>query len=832
MTDTPFSLDRRDVLLSAAGVAAIALAGPSAAATRPADAIDPGRGQRFDLGWRFHRGAGANLEAPALNDSGWRAVDLPHDWSIEDLPTDPSDAERIRGPFDQKSTGGTYTGFTIGGEGWYRKRFRLANPRPGHVAIHFEGVYMDSDVWINGHRLGNHRNGYTPFAYDLTPYLSPNGDNVLAVRARNLGNNARWYAGSGIYRHVWLDVLMEPARLDRWGTQVVTRRIVNGKADIEIESRLQDLAEGLSLFTTVHDADGRKIWEGTTPAAPTVQQTFPLENARLWSPDRPHLYTATVELRRGKDTLDRYETPFGVRVIAFDAATGMTVNGIPTKLRGGCIHHDNGLLGSAAFDSAEQRKVALLKARGFNAVRPSHNLFSPAFLRACDAQGMMVICEAFDLWREPKFAGDYSTFFEQDWRADLNATIRSTRNHPSIIMWSIGNEIPGRNKPEGVEIQWQLANAVHQLDPTRPVTAAIHGFAGHVVTTSDQASRAGAAGTADRTSTAFLDIIGYNYKLPDYDADHARFPKRVFFGSESFPKDVFAIWEKAESAPWLIGDFVWTAMDYLGEAGIGGSEPLPPARQGRIAPAGWPWVNAYCGDIDLIGNQKPPSFARDVVWGVSALEIAVQRPAPEGTEEALRFWGWPDETQSWTWPAAMDRPLTVRAYTAGDRVELRLNGRPIATRTLEQAGYKPVEFTVPYAPGELEAIAYRGSVELARRHLSTVGTPTALRLRTEAFGGGAGRGDLSFVAVEIIDAKGRIMPDLEQDILVSVQGDGELVAFGSANPLAIGSYQSGTARSWGGRAMAVIRGSGRPGRAIITASSADLKAGMTSVRLR
>nr|WP_281397076.1 sugar-binding domain-containing protein [Sphingobium boeckii] len=782
------------------------------------------------MGWRFHRGIGDGFDAAALDDSGWRTLDLPHDWSIEDLQPDAGDPARIRGPFDQKSAGRTDTGFTIGGEGWYRKRFQLEKSKAGRVEIHFEGVYMDSDVWINGHKIGNHRNGYTPFAYDLTPFLAADGNNLIAVHARNLGHNARWYAGSGIYRNVWLDVTAEPARLDRWGVQIVTRRLVDGIASIEIESAVHDLPPGLTLHTRVRDAAGRTMWEGSAPATALVRQTLSIAAARLWSPDQPNLYTATTQLRRGSRTLDTMDTPFGVRVIAFDTATGMTVNGVPTKLRGGCIHHDHGIIGSAAFDDAEQRKVSLLKARGYNAVRPSHIPFSPAFLRACDVQGVMVICEAFDLWREPKTPDDFSTFFERDWKKDLDTIVRSMRNHASIVMWSIGNEIPGRDKPAGIELQWQLANAVHRLDPTRAVTAAIHGFAGHVATTSEKASRAGAAGTTDRTSTAFLDVIGYNYKLADYEADHARFPQRVFYGSESFPKEMFAIWEKTEKSPWLIGDFVWTAMDYLGEAGIGGSEFLP-AGTPRIPPSCWPWINAYCGDIDLIGNQKAASFARDVLWGVSALEVAVQRPAPEGTEELLRFWGWSDELPSWTWPVEPGRPLAVRAYSAGDKIALELNGRQIAVRALTPSDHKLADFTVPYAPGALVAIAYRDGVEIGRRRLETIGAPAAVRLRTERSDRSAGRQALTYVSAEVVDAQGRIIPEGDHEIAVSVQGAGELLAFGSANPMAVGSYRSGKAKAWRGRALAVIRGSDHAGKVIVTAHAEGLKDSMVSFRL-
>jgi beta-galactosidase len=837
MNRSPFlHPDRRQLLLGTAGAAGLVLAGPGpVAAAGPVAALKVGRGQPFDLGWRFQRGEGTGFEAPGFDDGAWRRVDLPHDWSIEDLPPAPGrDPADLKGPFDRKAEGKTATGFAVGGEGWYRKRFHLASAPPGRVEVLFEGVYMNSEVWLNGHRLGAHANGYTPFAYDLTPYLSPTGENVLAVRVRNLGRNSRWYSGSGIYRHVWLDVLPEAARIQRWGVGVVTQALGDAGARIEIGTRLDDLSPGLTIVSRVRDDHGRIVWEATAPAVADLRQTLTLGRPRLWSPEAPNLYVLETELRRGATVLDRTETPFGVRIVAFDAARGMTLNGAPIKLRGGCIHHDNGLLGAAAYDAAEARKVALLKARGYNALRPSHNLFSPAFLAACDRQGVMVIEETFDTWRKPKVPQDYSIAFDADWKTDLAAIVLSVRNHPSVVMYSIGNEIPGRNSPEGVELQWRLANEVHRLDPTRPVTAAINSFPGPLVTPSTETARAGAGGVTDHAAAVFLDVVGYNYKLADYEADHAQAPQRVFFGTESLPADVFAIWDLTDRSPWLVGDFVWTAMDYLGEAGIGGSNLAPATMNKTMAglmPTGWPWVNAFCGDIDLIGNRKAPAFARDVVWGLSPLEIAVQRPPPEGKVDVPRHWGWPDELQSWTWPGAEGKPLTVRVYTSGDRVELRLNGVAVATKRVTAADLKRVELQVPYAPGVLEAVAFRGGGEIGRRQLVTTGAPAAVRLRPERPTGGAGRGDVSFVAVEILDAQGRIVPDLARDVRLSIAGPAELAGFGSANPLAVGGFGAAVAQTWNGRALAVLRGAGRPGRVRLQALSPGLAPGSADVLL-
>lgn len=823
--------NRRQILMTTAGAAAL-MASP-AAASKASLQTAWRSSQSFDLGWRFYRGTGEGFEAKAFNDSGWRALDLPHDWSIENLPHDPTrPAGEIIGPFDKKSIGGTATGFAVGGEGWYRKHFKLTPPAHGRVEIFFEGVYMNSDVWLNGQHLGVHPYGYTPFAYDLTPFLAADGNNVVAVRVRNLGQNSRWYSGSGIYRHVWLDVLPEKARIARWGVGVVTKQVTDRGADIEIATQLEDISAGLTLFSRINDSAGQKVWEGSAPADANMKQAMTIVSPRLWSPDAPNLYMLETELRRGPLVIDRRATPFGVRIVTFDATNGMTVNGKPAKLRGGCIHHDNGLLGAVSFEAAEDRKVRLLKARGYNALRPSHNPYSEAFLDACDRHGVMVMAETFDCWREGKLPQDYSLYFDNQWRSDLTTIVKSARNHPSIIMWSIGNEIPDRNSPAGVEIQWQLGNLVHEIDPTRPVTAAINDFVGRPVIPSQNAARPGRAGIADQMSAVFLDVAGYNYKLLQYEPDHRDYPQRIMFGSESFPKDIFAIWDLTDKSPWLMGDFVWTAMDYLGEAGIGGTAYAAPGTPALAAMmSAWPNVVSNCGDIDLIGNQKGASFARDVVWGISALEIAVQKPPPGGKVELARPWGWSDERQSWTWPGMEGKTIAVRVYTSGDKAELHLNGKLVDSKNVTAADLKHMEFETTYAPGTLEVIAFKGGVEIARRHLTTAGAPAGIRLVSEKAAGGAKRNDVSYVAVEIVDAKGQWVPNVVKDLQIFISGPADLIGFGSADPNASNGFQSTTTQSWDGRALAILRGKGKTGSVKITVHGDGLQGGAAVLHL-
>jgi beta-galactosidase len=832
MSDSSLLVNRREVLLSTASMATLLLIPPASESAAQASTTLPlGRGQRFDLGWRFRREAGDGFEAPNFDDSEWRSVDLPHDWSIEDLPPATDTKAQVVGPFTSAAEGGSFAGFAVGGEGWYRKRFRLDKPAHGRVEILFEGVYMNSDVWMNGQHLGTHVSGYTPFIYDLTPHLAASGYNVLAVRVRNLGANTRWYSGSGIYRHVWLDVLPEQARIGRWGVGVVTRRIADDRAEIEISTRLQDVGDGITLVARVKDDAGRVVHEASMPAATEMKQAITLASPRLWSPGQPTLYAVEMELRRGGSVLDRASTAFGIRIVTFDAEHGMRINGVPTKLHGGCIHHDLGLLGAAAFDAAEERKVRLLKARGFNAVRAAHNPYGPSFLRSCDQQGMLVIAEAFDVWNEPKVPQDYALAFAANWHEDLTATVLSARHHPSIIMWSIGNEIPGRNSPRGVETQWHLTNEVHRLDPSRPVTAAINGFAGRKLAPAEKTARPGAAGVADQASTLFLDVVGYNYKLADYAADHQAFPKRIIYGAESFPQEAAAIWEFTEKSPWLLGDFVWVAMDYLGEAGMAGNAVVAASDRNSPETFGWPWVNSFSGDIDLIGHQKPPSLARDVVWAISPLEIATRPLIAQGMIEVLQPWGWHDELLSWTWPGTEGKPILVSVYTCGDRVALRLNGRPLDIEPIVVTTPKRLEFSVPYEPGLLEVVAFRNGVEIATKQLMTVGAPAAVRLTPERLTGGATRGDISYIGIEVIDGEGRLLPQAVASIELRMSGPAELIAFGSANPRAVGGFQSPTAQTWHGRALAIVRGRGQAGRVTIEARSPGLRIGSAALRL-
>ncbi|MBB4859205.1 beta-galactosidase [Novosphingobium chloroacetimidivorans] len=733
------------------------------------------------------------------------------------------------GPFDKKAIGKGATGFTVGGEGWYRKHFRLdAYPVDARFELHFDGVYLECDVYLNGTRVGGSVHGYIPFALDLTPQINRASDNVIAVRVRNEGRNTRWYAGSGIYRPVTLNVLPATGRIAHWGVSAWTRRFANGRADVVVKTVIEQ-AQGLEVITRLRDGSGAVAAEARSPGSAQVEQMLKLKGPRLWSPDEPNLYTLETELLRGGIVIDRLEQLFGVRIVTFDPQRGMSINGKPTKVRGGCIHHDNGLLGACAYGDADERRIGLLKARGFNAIRSSHNPSSQTLRDACDRLGMLVIEEAFDAWHESKEPQDFATHFRDYWREVIEAMVLSRRNSPSIIMWSIGNEIPSRATDEGVEWEWKLANAVKQIDPTRPVTAGLNGVLGQEMVVAAGTARPGRAGKVDNASTLFIDVPGYNYRLEDIEPEHVTHPERVVYASETFAREVFDYAALSERAPYFLGEFLWTAMDYIGEAGLGATAFLKKGNPPFYF-AAWPWVNAWCGDLDLIGQQKAASLARDVAWGLSPLELVAARPAPEGTYPWAANWGWPDEVASWNWPGQEGKQITVRAYTRAQKVQLLHNGKMVDEKTLSADDKHTIEATVPYAAGTLEAVAFVGGREVARRKLETVGPAAALRIVMEGPSRRKGREALAYARIEVVDAQGRVLPEDERMVSLDLCGAAELAAFGSANPRAVGSLRASQARTFRGRALAILRGT-TGGMVTMKATSRGLPAASVSTML-
>ncbi|WP_101310207.1 glycoside hydrolase family 2 TIM barrel-domain containing protein [Labilibaculum manganireducens] len=780
------------------------------------------RTRLFDEGWSFKLDSiESGPEKPDFDDSGWRKLDLPHDWSTEDVAIQIPDS--IVGPFYRKSDGQTFDGFTYGGTGWYRKSFKLSKAEEGkNIFIQFDGVYMNSDVWINGHHLGNHPYGYTPFNYELTPYLNlPGQENVLVVKVRNEGKNSRWYAGSGIYRHVQLTVV-NPLHIDIWGVNVTTPEVSETSAKVNVATTItngEKKDEDFILFTQLFNAEGHNVGKGeskvTIAAGETLEtsQVLMVENPALWSADSPNRYTVQVEIQQKAKTVDKVSLPVGIRDIKIDAKNGLLVNGKPVLLKGGCIHHDNGSLGSISIEAAEERKIKLLKESGFNAVRMSHNPPSSVLLEVCDRLGMYVIDEAFDAWKKTKFQDDYHLYFEENWDKDLTAMIHRDRNHPSIILWSIGNEIRERASDEGLQITQMLLDRVKVLDPTRKVTEAVCDFWDARRTYNWE----------EHTPAIFdiLEVGGYNYMDEKYEADHEKYPDRIMLGTESYPSKAYEIWQLLQKHSYLIGDFVWTAMDYRGEAGCANTGFIKGKQRKTFVQ--WPWFNAFCGDLDFVGNKKPQSFYRDVVWDRSPIEMMVQKlEVPEGMRYYVNDWGWPDELKSWSWAGSEGDTLQVRVYTKSKLVKLELNGKLIGEQAIADTSITAL-FNVPYQPGTLVAKAYENGKEVSSTLLKTVGKPAAIRLIADRTTIKANRNDLAYVSVEIVDAEGNLVPYADDiEINYTITGPGEIAGVGNGNPIDISSFQQPKKKVYQGKGMVIVRPTGIPGEIILEAIAAGM----------
>ncbi len=505
-----------------------------------------------DAGWKFILGDPNGAEAPSFADASWRTIDLPHDWSIESKP-------------DKDNPSGAGGGYFPGGIGWYRKTFHApASWKGRRVSIEFDGVYRDATVYLNGHKLGTHPYGYTSFAFDLTPELHDSGANVLAVRVDNSAQpNSRWYSGSGIYRHVRV-VVTDPTHVAHWDVFVSTLQATAVSASVSVRTQIANESARdavVTVETALIDKAGNKAGSAHSRLnivagnEGEVSQEIAVTNPSLWSPESPELYRAVSTIREDGKVIDQVTTPFGIRTLAWSAEKGLLLNGQPIKLHGGSVHHDNGPLGAAAFDRAEERRVELLKAAGMNAVRTAHNPPSPAFLDACDRLGLLVLDEPFDVWTAHKVKYDYAGDFNPWWKQDISSMVLRDRNHPSIVIWGIGNEIPELEVDRGATLARELVDQVHALDNTRPLTLAFPG------TTTQP--------TAEAVFSQ-LDITGYNYNiLPTYQKDHQQLPARIMLTTESWPAKAFPLWEVSHDNPYILGDLTWTAMDYLGESGIG-----------------------------------------------------------------------------------------------------------------------------------------------------------------------------------------------------------------------------------------------------------------------
>jgi len=782
---------------------------------------------QFNDNWKFIRTDISGAEKLNFDDSNWRVLDLPHDFSIEDLPE--KEGVKQIGPFSEESVGGASTGHVVGGTAWYRKHFTLGKEDENKIVkILFDGVYMNSDVWINGNHLGNQPYGYSAFSFDLTKFLNPAGvENVLAVQIKNEGENSRWYSGSGIYRNVKL-IKTNPVYVDLWGNYITTPKVASEKATVNIETKIVNSTsenEEIIVIFIIQNTQGENVATAkkniTIESLKTisVQQEIELSNPKLWDTENPNLYTSVVQLNKKGKIVDQTKTKFGVRSIDFSPDKGFLLNGKSVLIKGGCLHHDNGILGAAAFNRAEYRRVQIMKENGFNAIRVSHNPPSEVFLDACDELGILVMDESFDQWQLPKKEKDYNIYFDEWWERDMEAMLLRDRNHPSIIFWSVGNEIKERGNESGLKIAAFLKAKVKELDTTRPVTQAVCKFWEYPEKSWKD------------TEPVFaqMDIQGYNYRWQSYEEDHKNFPERVIIGTESVAKEAFENWQLVEKHPYVIGDFVWTGMDYFGESGIGHNKLKS---DGVITLPPWPWFNGFCGDIDILGNKKPQMYFRDVVWRNSNLEILVHAPVPAGEEEEVSFWGWPNEWKSWNWEANEGTPLQVSVYSRCDEIRLELNGEVVGTKPVSDETKLTASFNVPFQPGELVAIGFTAGKEVARQSLKTTGKPAQLRITAERETVSVSKNDLAYFNVEVLDENGLLVPDAEIPVEFKIQGKCKLQAVGNGNPTDMKSFQQPKVNSYRGRCQLIVRTCKDGNEILVFAKSPGLFTGECKVLVR
>lgn len=734
--------------------------------------------QLFDSDWEF------------THDGKTISVDLPHDWDIYTAP-DP-----------ETGATGTGGGWYAAGKGEYRKSFKT--PVGELVKLHFEGVYQKAEVFVNGQKAGQHAYGYTPFTVDVTPFLyrDKRMNEVVVTVDNSEQPNCRWYSGSGIYRHVWLQT-MPTLHIAENGVFITTPEVSADQAIVQVEVTVENESDQ-DRHASVALGNGQLMVSVPAKQTKTVTTSFPVKNPRLWSPADPYRYEVKVELKEGGKTIGQQIVNYGIRSYSFDTERGFVLNGKPILLNGACVHHDDGLVGAMAFDAAEIRKVRLMKEAGFNLIRTSHNPTTRAFLDACDSLGILVIGEAFDGWRTAKLKYDYSTLIDSCYREDIHAMVKRDRNHPSIISWSLGNEVIERKDLRVVTTARQLKRAVLEMDTTRPVTEALCAW--------------------DRDWEIYdphfevLDIGGYNYMIFKHASDHQRDPQRVMWQTESYPRDAFRNWATVNDNSYVVGDMVWTGLDYLGESGIGryyyeGERPGESYVEG-----GQPdWHGAYCGDVDITGWRKPISHYRELLWSQDSKDLYMAVKEPDGYHGKIHHtqWSvWPT-WESWNWSGWEGKPIEVEVYTKAPEVTLFLNGKEVSKKKVDRSTEFKAVFSIPYEAGELRAEAGGKSVTLA-----TAGEPARLRLTADKQTLTADGQDLVYIAVEVVDGQGRVCPDAAIPCEAIVKGQGQLLSFASADLKDREPYTSPRVTTWKGRAMIVVRSGKGKGNTQISVKSA------------
>ena len=718
-----------------------------------------------------------------------------------------------------------------------------------HVALEFEGVYRDAMVYVNGAFVAQRPNGYAAFVVSLDGFLEYGAENSIRVDARTHADS-RWYTGAGLYREVHLWVSERVHIAEHGGVRVTTPDVDSERAVVAVATRLNNtgtITRTATVITEVLDPRGAVVASESSPITTlpgtvgVVRQRVYVPQPELWNVDTPSLYVARTTVEGISDDPEVRLTSFGIRTLQLDPQEGLRINGESVKLRGACIHHDNGILGAATFADAEDRRIKLLKAAGFNAIRSSHNPMSIAMLDACDRHGMLVMDETFDMWAESKSPFDYSLAFPEWWERDVEAMVATDFNHPSVIIYSIGNEIPETGN--AIAAQWgrKLAEKIRELDDTRFVTNGINGFVSVLRDVSTMISSATSeadappaaepggqdggvnalmggpddfidqivssplvtAATAE--SFAVLDIVGLNYGDVRYELEAAEHPNRIVVGTETFPSRIDRNWQLVTEHPHVIGDFTWSGWDYLGEVGVGRvkyhDDPDADSFDGEF-----PWLTSWSADLDITGHRRPMSYYRETVFGLrTAPYLAVRRPANHDRAFTLGQWSWTDAVSSWSWNVAHGFPMIIEVYSNADQIELQLNDRIVATAIVGTRRAFVADFEIPFETGTLTAIALRGGNEVGRSILRSASGPTHLDARVDKTDVPLLDGALSFIEIELRDAEGNLVNDADRPVSVTVTGAGSLAALGSGRPRTSERFDQTSHTTYDGRLLAAIR---------------------------
>ena len=695
------------------------------------------------------------------------------------------------------------------------------------VYFMFDGIYREAMVYINHELAATRPYGYSTFVVDATPYLLMGEENSIRITVRT-GDDSRWYSGAGIYRDVYMLTGGE-VHIPPFGVKISVPVAAEALATVSVEIQLLNNSGKakvpVQVESQIFDKDGQQVSVNTSPIYvyqgknTVMRQRHTISKPNRWDVDTPDLYTCKVKVCAADGALlDECQESFGIRALTLDSCSGLSINGKQVKLRGACIHHDNGVVGAVSTYAIEERRIKRLKAAGFNAVRMAHNPASPALVEACDRIGMLMMDECFDMWTVSKTSSDYSVDFLEWWARDITAMVEKDFNHPSVILYSIGNEIPEVGTARGASVGRDIAEKFHELDPSRFTINCINGMLAAMPLLRKAAQQPEGTEINEAMSNlgemmkplmthesvtistvesyATADIAGYNYMDTRYTADLERYPNRIICGSETFPPDIDVNWRYVLDHDRIIGDFTWTGWDYIGEAGIG-------AIKHKDSPDGFPTYLAFCGDIDITGQRRPQSYYREIVFGGrKSPYIAVQRPAYSGEEAQTSPWGWSDSISSWTWKGFEDKPIRVEVYSAAECVELFLNGISKGTAPAGEKERFQAVFDIAYEPGELVAVAYTGNDEVGRYSIKTAEGEPKLSLKADEVS--VSEDGLLFLDILLTDEDGVIHTGSDQEITVKVD-HGAVLGLGTADPRATGNFQDDFCTTYDGKAFAVIR---------------------------